>query len=76
MKLAVIKVVNGNYSVHAEGITDVSAAKVSFHGLCQLLWNAPDVVTACAMIVNERLDPVEGYREYISHEQNVSDDVE
>lgn len=69
MKYAVIKVINGNYSVHAEGITDLSAAKVSYHGLCQTLWNAPDVRAAYAMIVDEQLDVVEGCKEYIHHEE-------
>ena len=67
MKYAIIKVINGSYSVHAEGITEVSAAKVSFHGLCQTLWNAPDVITAEVMIVDEQLDCVEGYKEFITH---------
>ena len=67
MKYAVIKVVNGNYSIHAEGITDIDKAKVNYHGLCQTLWNAEDVETACVMIADENLDCVEGYREFISH---------
>ena len=41
MKLAIVKVINGNYSIHAEGITAIENAKVQFHGLCQTLWNAP-----------------------------------
>lgn len=69
MKYAIIKCVNSNYSVHAEGITTVEAAKTQFHGLCQTLWNAPDVITAHVMIADEQLDPVEGYKEYIHHEQ-------
>lgn len=68
MKYAVIKCINGNYSVHAEGITDLNNAKVSFHGLCQTLWNAPDVITAEVAIVDEQLDVVEGYKEFIHHE--------
>ncbi len=67
MKYAIIKVINSNYSIHAEGITDVNSAKVSFHGLCQSLWNAPDVITACVKIIDENLDTVEGYKEVISH---------
>ena len=51
MTYAVIKVVNGNYSVHAENLT-ADAAKVSYFGLCQTLWNAPDVLDACVMIVD------------------------
>lgn len=68
MKYAVIKCINGSYSVHAEGFTNLAAAKVNFHGLCQTLWNAPDVITAHAMICDEQLDAVEGYKEYIHHE--------
>ena len=68
MKYAVIKVINGTYAIHAEAITSISAAKVSFHGLCQTLWNAPDVVTASVAIVDENLDIVQGYKEFISHE--------
>lgn len=68
MKYALVKVVNGNYNIHAEGITDVNSAKVQFHGLCQTLWNAEDVITASVMIVDENLDCVEGYKEFITHE--------
>lgn len=68
MKYAIIKVINGNYFIHAEGITSLSAAKTQFHGLCQTLWNAPDVLSAYVMIVDEQLDVVEGYKEYIHHE--------
>lgn len=67
MNYAVIKCINGNYFIHAEGITDVNKAKMSFHGLCQTLWNASDVITAEVMIVDENLDCVEGYREFITH---------
>ena len=67
MKYAIIKVINGSYFVHAEGFTDLSAAKTSYHGLCQTLWNASDVITACVMITDENLDVVQGYKEFISH---------
>ena len=67
MKYAIIKCINGNFSVHAEGITDISKAIVSFHGLCQTLWNAPDVTRAYVMIADENLDKVDGYGEYIWH---------
>lgn len=68
MKYAIIQVVNGNYKVVAEGITNIDNAKVNFHGLCQTLWNAPDVLTAEVAIMDENLDAVEGYKEYIHHE--------
>ena len=74
MKYAIIKVINGNYSVHADGITELANAKTNFLGLCQTLWNAPDVLTAHVMIADEQLDVVEGYKEFIHHEtQNASE---
>ena len=76
MKYAIVKVINGNYAIHAEGITEIASAKVTFHGLCQTLWNAPDVTTAEVMIVDENLDCVEGYREYIHHEPTVQAEPE
>lgn len=68
MKYSIIKVINGNYFVHAEGITDLAQAKTQFHGLCQTLWNASDVLSAYVMIADEQLDAVEGYKEFIHHE--------
>lgn len=68
MKYAILKCINGNFFVHAEGITDLANAKTQFHGLCQTLWDAPDVITAYVMIADEQLDVVEGYKEFIHHE--------
>lgn len=65
---AIIKVVNGNYSIHAEGITDKVNAKVNYHGLCQTLWNAPDVKTATVAIMDENLYVVDDCKEIITHE--------
>lgn len=64
-KFAVIKCVNGNFTIHAEGFTDLGKAKVSFHGLCQTLWNADDVQTASVIIVNENFYEVTGFHEVI-----------
>ena len=68
MKYAIVKVINGNYFIHAEGITEIANAKTQFHGLCQTLWNASDVITAYVAIVNEQLEIVEKYKEFIHHE--------
>ena len=68
MKYAIIKVINGNYFDHAEGITVLDNAKTTYHGLCQQLWNAADVATAMVAIMDENLDVVERYKEYIHHE--------
>lgn len=67
MKYAIVKVINGYYFIHAEGFTTVEAAKTNYHALCQTLWNAEDVTTAYVMIVDEQLDCVERYKEYIHH---------
>lgn len=76
MKYAVLKTINGSFFVHSEGFTDPSKAKVSYHGLCQTLWNAPDVITAKAMLVDEQLNCVDNCREYIYHEQPEPEVVE
>lgn len=68
MKFAIIKMINGNYFIHAEGITSLESAKTQFHGLCQTLWNASDVLKAYVMIADEQLDVVEGFKEYIHHD--------
>lgn len=67
MKYAIIKCINGNFAIHAE-TSDLNSAKTNFHGLCQTLWNAPDVITAKVEIVDEQLNVVEDYREYVHHE--------
>lgn len=68
MKYSVIQCVNGSNTIVAEGITDLSFAKVKYHGLCQTLWNAPDVLTGEVMIIDEQLNCVEGYKEFIHHD--------
>ena len=67
MVYAVVKVSNGSYSIASEGWTDKEKAIVDFLGKAQTLHNASDVQTACVMIVDENLDVVEGYKEYINH---------
>ena len=42
-----------------------------YHGLCQTLWNAPDVSTVCVAIIDENLNVVGGYQEIITHDQNI-----
>ena len=66
-KYALVKCINGNFAIHAES-DDLNGMKVNFHGLCQTLWNAPDVLTAKVEIIDEQLNVVEGYREFIHHE--------
>ena len=75
MKYALIKVVNSNFVIEAES-TNLNTIKVNFHGLCQTLWNAPDVLTAKVEIVDEQLNCVEDYREYIHHEPEPEPEAE
>jgi hypothetical protein len=71
MKFCVLKCINGNYSIDAE-VGDMNAAKVSYHGLCQSLWNASDVRSATVSIVDEFLAVQEGYVEHIYHDAEES----
>ena len=73
MKYAVLKAINGNFSVHAEGFTSLDSAKTNFHTLCASLWNAPDVENAAVMIVDDQLRIVDGYKEIITHAQNAEE---
>ena len=76
MIYAIIKVINGNFFVHAEGITDLASAKTQFHGLCATLWNAPDVRRAMVKIVDEQLDTVDGYMDLIIHAEESEEPTE
>lgn len=67
MKYSIIKCVNSNFAIHSE-TADLNSAKVQFHGLAQTLWNAKDVLTAKIEIVDEQLNCVEGYKEFIHHD--------
>ena len=69
MKFAIIECINGNYFIRSEGITVLENAIVQYHDRCKVLWSAQDVVTGMVKIVDEYLECVEGYREYIHHEQ-------
>lgn len=75
MKYAIIKVINSNYFIHAEGITDAAKAKTLFHGVCQTLWSADDVKTASIMIVDEYFNCVEGYKELIVKDESETQEV-
>ena len=75
MKYAIIKCSNGSFSIESEW-SDLTKAKAHFHSVCQILWNAPDVVTAEIMIADEQLNCVEGYREYIHHDPEPEPETE
>ena len=75
MKYAIIKSSNGSFAIESEW-SDLTKAKAHYHAVCQTLWNASDVVTAKVMIVDEQLNCVEGYKEFIHHEQTEEPIVE
>ena len=68
MKYAIVKVINGNFSIDSEWTDNLKGAKVKFHDVAKTLWNAPDVLDAYVEIVDENLDCVEQYKEYIHHD--------
>ena len=68
-KFAVIKNVNGAFTIDSEWEwNDKTKAVVKFHSVCQTLWNTENVVTAKVEIVDEQLNVVDGYAEFIHHE--------
>lgn len=67
MKYAIIKCSNGAFAIDSEW-SDLTRAKVQFHSVCKTLWNASDVLTAKVEIVDEQLNVVEDYREFIHHD--------
>ena len=73
MKHAIITCVNGSFTIEAEGYNSLESAKVFYAGKWQAMLNAPDVITGAIMIVNENLECVEGYKEFISHPVNESE---
>ena len=66
-KYSTIKVVNGQFAINTE-TDNLQSAIIQFHSLAQTLWNAPDVATAKIAIMDEQLNVVNGYAEFIHHE--------
>ena len=67
MKYSIVKCINSSFSIDSEW-SELMKAKVQFHTVCQTLWNAPDVLTGEVMIIDEQLNCVEGYKEFIHHD--------
>ena len=74
MKYAISKCINGNFFIDSEW-SELVNTKVSYHGVCQALWNEPSVINAHVAIVNEQLDVVDGYKEYIHHDPQPEPEV-
>jgi len=71
MKYSIIKVINGNFSVHGEYGTNLQSAIIAFHSFCAALWNDPDTQVAMVKIVDENIDCVDKYMEYINKAEPV-----
>ena len=66
MKYAIVKCTDTNFAIHGEYPT-VEAAKIAFHQFSAALWNDPSMEKATIKIVDEQLDCAEGYREFVTH---------
>lgn len=75
MKYAIIRCTDGNFAVHGEYPT-IEAAKIAWHQLSAALWNDPGTTKAMVKIVDEQLDNAEGYREFIHHETEQTNEPE
>ena len=53
MKYAVAQCSNGNFSIVSEW-TDNEKAYTAFHSVCTVLYNAPDVEHATAVVIDEK----------------------
>ena len=67
MKYAVVKCVNGNFTISTEHEENKQGGIIAFHNLSAALWNASEEVEAVVKLVDSNLDTVDGYAEYISH---------
>lgn len=58
MQYAIIKLVNGSWEVSVE-TNNLQTAKVNFHDMCKILWNAPDVSLARVWLVDQSLGQID-----------------
>lgn len=68
MKYYVIYVSNGNLQIpQITEYASLDSAKVKFHQTCATLWNEKTVITGYVAIMDNQLDVVDGYKEFIQH---------
>ena len=67
MKYAIIRCTDTNFAVHGE-YPSLEAAMIAFHQFSAALWNDKTTEKSTVKIVDEQLDCVEDYREFIHHE--------
>ena len=68
MKYAIVKIVNGGFSIDSEWNDNLPKAIVKFHSVCGTLWNEATVETATVEIIDNQGDVVQGYKEFVHHE--------
>ena len=74
MKYYVMFISNGNLQLNLEKgdvteLMDIDKAKAKFHSLCNTMWSAKDVITGYVAIIDNQFDIVEGYKEFIHHDE-------
>ena len=72
MKYYVMYISNGNLQLGEGAVTewsDLDKAKAKYHDLCKILWAEPSVITGYVAIMDNQLDVVDGYKEFIQHPQ-------
>ena len=67
MKYAIVKIVNGSFSIDSEWNDNIQGAIVKFHSVCGTLWNETTVEAATVEIIDNQGDVVQGYKEFIMH---------
>ena len=65
MKYAIVKTVNGAFTIDSEWNEDINQAIVQFHSVCKTLWNESTVERATVAIVDDDLNPYVNGKEYI-----------
>lgn len=75
MKYAVIRCTDSNYEIHSEH-PNIEAAKIAFHSYCAALWSDKNTKMAVVKIMDENLDNAEGYRDFIHHETDQTNEPE
>ena len=67
MKYAILKIVNGTFSIDSEWNENLQGAIVRFHAVCGTLWNSDDVQTATVEIIDSQGNVAQGYKEFVNH---------
>ena len=80
MKYYVMFISNGNLQLNLEKgdvteWTDLDKAKAKYHKLCDTLWTEKTVITGYVAIIDNQFDIVEGYKEFIHHDEQPEENI-